>query len=144
MACSCGGFNLVIEINNAGVKRNYVAHLINKNLQCVFDIQGGSKCAGNFVKRVNLTMRILDLIISHVGAALPGLSHVDLSQLQRFVSKTGCRRLLQTKHGDLLFESGSMHEEHLDHIWIEMNSRPSQQQSGSLVDSHSTPERTIL
>ena len=99
-----------------------MANLIYKNLECVFYIQRGTKGARDLLKRIDLTVRALDLIIGHVGAALPGLSHVDLSEPQRFVSKARCRLLLQTKCDDLFLESPSMLEEHLDHVWIEVNS----------------------
>src|SRR5258708_35174811 len=57
-------FDLVVKINYASIKRNYVTDLVNENFQCVFDVQRGTESAGDFVKRINLAMGVLDLIVS--------------------------------------------------------------------------------
>src|SRR5262245_28327234 len=70
---------LVVKVNNARVEWDHVAHLVDENLERVLDIQRRTKRPGNLVKRINFTMRFLDLIVSDVRTALTSLVHIDFA-----------------------------------------------------------------
>src|SRR6185503_19102583 len=76
-------FLIVVEVNDARVERNDVAHLVDENLERVLDVQRRAKRAGNLVQRINFTMRFLDLIVSDVRTTLARLTHIDFAQLNR-------------------------------------------------------------
>src|SRR6185369_12090313 len=76
-------FLIVVEVNDARVKRDDVAHLVDENLERVLDVQRRTKRAGNLIQRINFTVRLLDLIVSDVRAALTRLTHINFAQLNR-------------------------------------------------------------
>src|SRR5258707_15547789 len=126
-------FDVVVEINNASVERNYVYYLIDQNFERVLDVERCAESAGNFIKRINLTVGILDLIVSHVCTALPRLGEIDFAWLNQLPGRVCCRLLLQTTLGDLLIKPGQMLDEKIDYVRIKMNAATSHQQSGGLV-----------
>src|SRR4051794_15907460 len=69
---------IVVEVNDAGIKRHDVADLINENLERVFDVERCAKRARDLIQGVNLTMRFFDLVVSDVGTALTRLVEIDL------------------------------------------------------------------
>ena len=65
-------------------------------------------------------MRTLDLIVSHISAALSSLSHVYLCQFKRF-AHLGWRQLLrQASSGNLRLEARQMLDEQTNYVWIKM------------------------
>src|SRR6185369_11372077 len=76
-------FVLVVKVNDARVERNDVAHLVDEDLERVLDVQRRAKRAGNLIQRINFTVRLLDLIVSDVRAALTRLTHINFAELNR-------------------------------------------------------------
>src|SRR5262249_4970810 len=136
-------FAIVVNVNDASVEWDYVAHLVDENLERVFHVQRRSKRARNLVQRINFAMCFFDLVVSNERTALASLGHVDRAELNWF-SRTVCWLMLQPKPFDLGIKSRQMFDELLDDHRIEVNTRAAQQQRRRFVQRHAATERSIF
>src|SRR5688572_29772691 len=120
-------FHIVVEVNDAGVKRYDVTNFVDEDFQGVFDVERSSKRARNFVERINLTMRLFDLIVSDERSAFTRLGHVNRAQLNRRFRGVVRGLMLQTESCDLGVEPWQVFEKLFDHERIEVNSCTAQQ-----------------
>src|SRR4029079_7436868 len=95
-----------------------------------------SESPRNFIERVNLLMRALDLVVGHVGAALASLGHVHFRQLERLARIPGRQLLRQPGGGNLRFEARQVLNKQVHDVWVKMIAGSAHQESESFVASH--------
>src|SRR3954454_24913027 len=93
-------FLLVVEVNDASVERHDMAHLIDENLERVLDVQRRAERARNLVKRIDLAMCLLDLVVSDKRTALARLIHIDFAELNRWLGRIARELVLQSELRD--------------------------------------------
>src|ERR1051325_5312373 len=54
---------LVVQIDHASIEGNDVAHLVDHDRERVFEIERRAEGARNLVERIDLPMRVLDLVM---------------------------------------------------------------------------------
>jgi len=126
-------FVLVVKVNNAGVERNDVAHLVDENLECMLDVQGSPERAGNLVQSVDLSMRFLDLVVGDVRATLTCLSDINFAELNRRLERLGAWLMLEAQAFNLDFKLRQVLDELFDYHRIEVNTGATSQQGPAPV-----------
>src|SRR6476646_472749 len=114
-------FLLVVEVNDARVERNHVAHLVDENLERVFDVQRRAERAGDLIERIDFAMRFLDLIVSDIRTTLTSLINIDFAQLNRRLGRINRGLVLQPESGDLGVKTRQVFDELLDDDGIKVN-----------------------
>src|ERR1044071_2775728 len=125
--CSRITFAVVVDVNTASIEWNYVADLVDEDLERVRDVERSSKHARDFVKRIDLAVRFLDLIVSDERTALACLGQVDCAQLNRRLSRVVGGLMLESKLSDLHVKTWQVLEKLLDDHGIEVNAGAAQQ-----------------
>src|SRR6185369_8771578 len=137
-------FVLVVKVNNAGVERNDVAHLVDENLERMLDVEGSPERAGNLVEGVNLSMRFLNLVVGDVRATLTCLSDINFSELNRRLERLGAWLMLEAQPFNLDFKLWQVLDELFDYHRIEVNTGATSQQGRRFVQSHAAAKRPVF
>src|SRR5262249_36507593 len=114
-------FAVVVDVNAAGVEWDHMSYFVDEDLERVGDVQLSPEGARDLVKRVNLAMRFLDLIVGDERTALACLGQVDRAQLYRRLGRVVGRLMLQSQLRDLLVKTRQVFEKLFDHDGIEMD-----------------------